>query len=650
MVQSYFDRHLNQLIRNMENITNATTGLKVMPDSVPSIMRDRTNDTRFLVMPVITDTHCAQATISEASRDGLSTTDKDSKMAFDHLDNIVEFAKRFNVDAIAHLGDIVDGKATVASTTADLKKAVGILRAAKSSGGATVPTLIAKGNHDNNALYGRKQTGDLKDDMKYTIKASVLDPILRQDAPAAVVYDKPYQNQTSFTTTFDGFLQEEEYRVLSKLLIEDGRMSARNTTKSGNLDVLDTILTSVTLSSAEKKAWNKFHALATAKRSFKKDETGLTTAEVTTLKALFLRAAKARCRGSYCYIDFANKGSKGIRVIVLDAYDVPDKTRFEVNRDSADKLFNRSEYPVPDFGAFGRRQVEWFAKVALKTTKEVVILCHHALTGTPFTTDGGSRTYNQNGEGDSYWIGNIELMKQIIDDFIAGTNGTHTTLSAIENYSKGAKKVSLAKPEADPGKTKTPLSFYNAAADQSGYTKHRKYRISNDSWVKTEVTTDFRTQGAGTIITICNGHSHNDKMRKDITGAYVAVRNNCSFRNAGSIPQKNGFDTVKFNSGTVKEKTIARKPGTYTQDSWQVMVVDTQTKQVFFHQFGVGQIKHSLAYHVTDPEAYSTDAKRLELVRTSPINIDPRYTPVFPIRRFGYGSQVNSQGVKGMQD
>ena len=655
MVKSYFDKHLNQLIRNLENTVNPTIGLSAMPDDIPSILRNRNlvnngvADNRFVVIPFITDTHYAQSTPTKTTRDGLSTTSADSLASLEHMNNVVEFAKRFNVDAIVHGGDVIDGKATVASTKSDLKKAVRVLRSAVNQEGKKVPVMIAKGNHDNNALFGRSQAGAAKDDMKYTIKGGILDKLLKEGSSSTpkVVYDEPYKNDTKFTTNFEGYLDMEEYRVLSKLLLENGRMSARNTTnKGGNLDTLDKILTSVTMTSAEKTAYNKLAGAKVDGRTLGKG-TVLTSTQITTIRNLFFRAAKLRTRGSYCYMDI-DRGTKGVRVIVLDAYDVPDTNLFEDTRNGSVKYPNRSRFPVPDYGSFGKKQVEWFANQALKTTREVVIFCHHAITGTPFTTDGGSKTYN-NG-GDTYWIGNIELIKRILDDFTKGSKSLHTTYSAIEYYSTGENTVSLVKDDVD--KVKTPLYFYNSRTESG---TSWKYDISNTEWVKASVQTDFTAQGPGTVITICNGHSHSDDMRRDITNKYISLRVNASTRSGSAFPANVGFDTVNFTNAetgkvTKRETTIARKPGNYTEDAWQVMVIDTQEKRVYMYTFGAGMIQENMVKHVSDTVNYNTDDTKQKLARTNPIMIDPRNTGVYPLRRFGYGPKVDELGIKGIQE
>lgn len=650
MVKPYFDKHINQLIRNLEN-EESMSGLKPFPDDLPQIPRNRNLtaggpvDSRYIVIPFITDTHYAKITKQGISRDGISTREEDSLASRDHVANVVEFAKRFNVDAIVHGGDLVDGKSTYASTVSDLKTIVGDLRKAVNQENKKVPVLIAKGNHDNNSSFARAQAGTSKDDMKYLVKGSVLDPILKTGASTtpSIVFDEPYKSDTSFTTKFKDFMDEEEYRVLSKLLLKNGRMSDRNSVKGGNLDVLDEMLKSVSQSKTEATTYKKFAALAVEKRTLGTGS-GLTTTEKNTIKKLFFKAAKARTQGSYCYIDIKN-----VRVIVLDAYDLPGTTKYQQTRNLSEKRPNKAVFHASDYGAFGKRQVEWLANVALKTTKEVIIYCHQAITGTPFTLDGGPKTYNDTKTGNSYFLGNIELVKRIIDDFIQGKSGTHTTYSAIKYYSTGANKFSLVKSSLDPDKKKTPLYYYNSKPNGK---YSLKYLISNAPRVKTSVKTNFTTPG--TLISFVNGHSHSDRMRKDITGKYVSVRTNASLRSASAFPNNTGFDSGIFqnNNGstTKRTNTLMRKPETYSEDSWQVMVIDTVAKRVYMYTFGAGMIKENMIQHISSPSSYPTSADKQALARLEPIDIDPRNTGVFPVRRFGYGPNISEKGIYGLQD
>lgn len=599
--KSYFDKHINQLIRNLEDKTD---GSLITANNI-SILRDavRSNDSRFLVMPFITDTHYDSSSADTAnSDDGLSTAKADDAMSLSHLQNVAAFVERFNVDAIVHGGDIIDGKMARSNSVSNLRTAMNVL---KDTG---IPTLFAKGNHDDNCIYDIK-FGDKAGDMKDTIKSNVLDPIFREGANAKVYFDTSYLNANgTFNTKFKNFMDPEEYRVTEKLFLGDPSTGSKNMSDA-NITILTSMLKSITMNATQNAAWTKFQSYASTSRNL--DTLGNYNASYkTALTQAIYNAAVARTTGSYCYIDFPEKN---IRVIVLNSYDVP----YEL-------VDGKSGFPLTDFGAYGKAQVEWFANTALQTTKEVIVFSHVALTGTPFTRDGGPRTYNKADSGDDYWVGNTELIKAILDDFINGKDVYHTTKSAIQKYSQidstqNPNAISLVSNEL-PSATNSPWYFYENSR------LGNKAKITDHPWVKTSITTNFQHQGPGTVITSVSGHSHIAKMGLDVTGSYTATMSNSSLRDGKEFPTSTG---------------IKRNPSTYREDSWEIMVVDTVDKMVYFYQFGAGMINENVV--TADTAAY---------IETDPIKIKAKQVTdtMFPVRYLGYaGKQSTSNSYNGLQ-
>lgn len=599
--KSYFNKHINQLIRNLEDKENQLVKVNNI-----SILRNavRSNDKRYLVVPFITDTHYDSDTADTAkSNDGLSTAKADDAMSLSHMENVAAFVERFNVDAIVHGGDIIDGKMARASSVSNLRSSLNIL---KNTG---YPALFAKGNHDDNCIYDIK-FGNKAADMKDTIKGNVLDPVFREHSHPKIVYNTSYLNSSkTFNTKFKDFMDSEEYRVTEKLFLGDPKTGSKNMSDA-NISVITSMLKSITMTSTQKDAWNKFQTYVPSSRNL--DVLGgFNSSYKTALSIAVYDSAVARTTGSYCYIDFPEKN---IRLIVLNSYDSP----YELDSNG------KSAYPLTDYGAYSKAQVEWVANDALQTTKEVIIFSHVALTGTPFTRDGGPRTFKQSSSGDDYWIGNTELMKAILDDFINGKDVYHTTRSAIKKYSqigeeKNPNAISLIEGQK-PSETNSPWYFYNNSR------LNMKAKITDHNWVNTSLTTNFKHQGPGTVITSVSAHSHVAKMGLDVTGAYTAIMGNSSLRDGREFPASTG---------------IIRNPSTYKEDAWEVMVVDTQEKMIYFYQFGAGMV---------DERVVSDDTK--QYIQSDPIKLVPKKESdtLYPVRYLGYaGKQSKANSYNGLQ-
>lgn len=599
--KSYFKRHVSQLIRNLED----KNGDLVKANDV-SILRnvERTKDERFLVIPFITDTHYDSDTAdSSKSTDELSTAKVDDYRSLSHMENLASFTERFNVDAIMHGGDLIDGKMPRSDSVKNIRESMNILKS------TNVPALIAKGNHDDNSLYDIK-FGNKAGDMKDSIKANVLDPIYRENSSTKIKFDTSYLNdQKTFNKKFRDFMDPEEYRVTEKLFIGDPNTGSKNMSDA-NISVLTSMLKSINMTSTQKNAWTKFQTYKPSQRNLKTLGEYNQNYEKALSDAVYA-AAEYRTTGTYCYIDFPDKN---IRLIVLNSYDVP----YELDSDG------KSAYPLKDFGAYGKAQVDWFANVALQTTKEVIVLSHVALTGSPFTRDGGPRTYKQASSGDDYWIGNTELIKSILDDFINGKDVYHTTRSAIKKYSQigstsNPNAISLVQGES-PSETNSPWYFYNNSR------LDWKRKITNHSWVNTSLTTNFKHQGPGTVITSISAHSHVARMGLDVTGSYTATMSNSSLRDGRAFPESTG---------------LIRNLSTYREDAWEVMVVDTQEKKVYFYPFGVGMI---------DERVVSDNTKGY--IETDPIKLESKNSEdvMYPVRYLGYaGKQSKSNSFNGLQ-
>lgn len=598
----YFDKHINQLIRNLEDKTDGT----LVKANNLSILRDtvRSSDKRFLVIPFITDTHYDSSSVDQAaSSDGLSTAASDDLRSWSHMENVAAFSERFNVDAVIHGGDIIDGKMARSNSVENLRTAMNIFKK------SNVPALFAKGNHDDNSIYDLKY-GDAAGDMKDAIKGNVLDPIFREGANSRIQFDTSYLNSTrTFNPKFKNFMDPEEYRVSEKLFLGDPSTGSKNMSDA-NILVLTSMLKSITMTSTQSSAWTEFKAFASSTRNL--THLGEVNASYkTALTQAIYSAAVARTTGSYGYIDFPEKN---IRLIVLNSYDVP----YELDSNG------KSTFPLTDFGAYSKAQVEWFANTALQTTKEVVVFSHVALTGSPFTRDGGPRTYKQTDSGDDYWIGNTELMKAILDDFINGKDVYHTSKSAIKKYSQidstvNPNAISLIEGET-PSPTNSPWYFY--------YNSRLKYKakITDHERVSTSITTNFEHQGPGTVITSISGHSHVARMGLDVTGSYTAAMSNSSLRDGKEFPLSTGLE---------------RNPSTYREDASEVIVIDTIEKMVYFYPFGAGMINENLV-----------TADTTEFIETDPIKIKAKLVTdvLFPVRYLGYaGKQSKSNSYNGLQ-
>lgn len=564
-----------------------------------SILRNsnRATDSRYVVIPFITDTHYDSASVDtgtaldyNAIGTGPCTAKYDTSLSIEHVRNVADFASRFNVDAIIHGGDIIDGKQPRATSVSNLKEVAEIL----SSTG--LPVSLAKGNHDDNCIYGKKWAPSAKKDMKYTIKGNVLDPIFRADKSNKVVYDTGYLNSTNtFNTNFEDYMDPEEYRVMHKLMFGDPSTGSFKMS-AANLDVLSSMSKSLSLTSAQTTALNSFLAQTTPTLS------GQTATNKTILTKLFYDAAVARTRGSHNYIDFPNQQ---VRVITLNSYDTP----YETDANGYNK------YDLTDFGGYGRAQVKWFAEKALKTNYKVVVFSHVAITGAPFTRDGGS-------SGDTFWFGNNELIKVILDMFINGEKGTVSTLGAIQKLSATGVNIK------DAVNGYTPLQAYNNVANKKAISEHSYMKVTN-------LNVDFSAQGKGTVITTVSGHSHIAKMGLEVFGKYQAAMANCSLRESKIFPDNSGVDgNFTDSKGVYHTKPMLRKHQTYKEDAWEVMVIDTLENKVLFYQFGAGMIDETIA-------AQST-------AESNPGGLTPS-TGMFPVRRLGYGSNVSLARKNGLQ-
>lgn len=645
----------NQLIRNLENIPleNSAAEAPFSSDEVknkilPKLAR-ATSDPNLVVIPFITDTHYASDNYE----------DKDNARAHDllslgHITDFLDFVEKFKVDAVVHGGDLVDGKSTRSNTVADLRTTIGKLRGAKftdktnpaSEKNEPVPALIAKGNHDDNVLATAFDgntvyaTGKSKIysalDSKGVVKGSVLDPIFRSgvDSQNKVVFGIDKIKVQPFGPAYQPYMEKNEYAFVNKITVDLGLLSPANG------EVLESMMATLTSTSAGGygKAWpstaakTAFENLISLAKAGKKPSLTATITNSTTRKQvsdMIQESAKARLRGTYGHVDVKN-----VRLILLDAYDVPYDT-YEYSG------YDRLEFPIKDYAGYSAGQVKWFAetlKEAETLGYPVMIFGHHAFAGAGFTSDGGPAVLKGT-DGDDYWIGNHELMKAILDDFVKGQSNTISTLDAIKIYSNQSSGSLAARANFKLNNAGTINAYkaYNQVSlagftypHTTNSTISKKKAISDHEYMNTTVTTKFTK--ANQVIGVVTGHSHVERTVTDeYTKAYVNFMSNSSLID-GKLIKKGGWSE--------DSNTIPREVGEYTQNAWEVIVIDKTNKQVSIYPVGAGMINREKATGLIP-----TTEQRNNVMST------PQYLKgegKFPVRRYNYATATVLE--KGLQE
>ncbi|MFT8392451.1 MAG: metallophosphoesterase family protein [Liquorilactobacillus ghanensis] len=157
--------------------------------------------------------------------------------------------------------------------------------------------------------------------------------------------------------------------------------------------------------------------------------------------------------------------------------------------------------------AYRQDQLNWLANVALKTSYQVIIFTHCPLPNTfQYILDGGSGTTQYNSD----------VLIGILQAFCSGS------AYSIDDQSRTF-----------------PVTF----------------------------STDFSSQGQGTLIGMISGHVHRDGKEIVYSGLHLWEQT-CSLCNAGD-PYSRADDTV-------------------TEDAWDIISIDTSTKTIHCHRFGAG--------------------------------------------------------------
>ena len=636
----------NQLIRNLENAPVYDTDGKpktakpftddeVKARKLPKRDRDG-NDPNLIVIPFITDTHYASNNVED-----YKGSKAEDKLSIDHMQDFVNFMTKYKVDALVHGGDIIDGKSTRSDAVKDLREALTLLRGAAFAGGSKVPALIAKGNHDDNILAttipkdrtdGRPLPYD-KFDFKGVIQGSVLDPIFRANSGGQIVFGVDKIKNQPFSDAYEAYMDYDEF------------IAVKRTTAVSDLRILDKDIKPLksmmaTLTSSDLGGENTQWINSTAKTAFEtlltraKGATGSNPVHVvdvipnsTTRQQvinMIQLSAKARLRGTYAHLDV-----KDVRLILLDAYDIPYTTL------AGDKV----EFAMKDYGGYSAAQAQWFAdtlKEAETLGYPVMIFGHHALAGAGFTRDGGPKVLKNDPKGDDYWLANNELMKAILDDFVKGQSNTISTLDAIKIYS-GEPSPGLAvraKLFLDNAEKVTALSAYNNVTvaglsypSSRNAAVSRKKAISTADYMSAVVTTRFTKEN--TVIGVVTGHSHTERTTVDpVTKKYVNLMSNSSLI-SGKLIGKGGWEVSKYNKETNNDSgTIPRVVGEYTQNAWEVIVIDKSNNQVSLFPVGAGMINRAKATGL-----YPTEAQ-VKTVKETPQNLTTEGK--YPVRRFTY--------------
>jgi len=657
----------NQLIRNLENAptkdklgepTSATPFSEKEFDAlgIPELSRYGNSD-NYVVIPFITDTHYASDNYEDKNN-----ARANDKLSLDHLEEFIDFVNKFKVDAVVHGGDLVDGKSTRSNTVKDLRLFIDMLRKAGYTNATStspiplqpVPALIAKGNHDDNVLATAFNTNTVyakdkgaiysKLDVKGVVKGSVLDPIFRSglNDKNKIVFGIDKIKAQPFSTAYKPYMEYDEYLAVRRSTVIDDRK-----VYTKDVEHLKSMISTVTSdaaggynkpwpSTAAKTAFDNLMTLATdanassTKNEAKAPRLDKVITNTTTRNQvidMIQTAAKARLRGTYAHVDV-----KDVRLILLDAYDVPYTTyKATVDKVTYDKL----EFPIKDYAGYSAAQVQWFAdtlKEAETLGYPVMIFGHHALPGAGFTKDGGPGLLKTDEDGDAYFIGNNELMKAVLDDFVNGSSNTISTLDAIKIYS-GQPSGSLparATLFLNNKESATALTCYdNVKIEGIPYphttdsTISAKKAISDEKNVMSaKVTTSFKKQNK--VLGVVTGHSHIAKTAVDeVTKKYVHFMSNSSLIDGKAIT-KGGFDGGE----------IPRVKGEYTQNSWEVIVIDKNNSQVSIYPVGAMMIDRQKAIST----ATTSDEK--DLLKTYVLNSPQKLVAEgkYPIRRYKFNT------------
>lgn len=131
---------------SLQNVTRDYF-INAMPDYIDSVKAEMKNTSDEIVIPTITDTHYTENSLRSSGHKIAH------ERGIEYAKLSIEMANHINIDAIAHTGDMIDGRALPEQSEQELKNIV------EAYGVVNKPKILVKGNHDTNYLhYGRSGT------------------------------------------------------------------------------------------------------------------------------------------------------------------------------------------------------------------------------------------------------------------------------------------------------------------------------------------------------------------------------------------------------------------------------------------------------------------------------------------------------------